>query len=346
MCKAVGIRRVVGKADDVAAGQLGLVLQDGGLALAQLLEDEVALLAAAQLDAVDGRARPDGRVVGRIEGPVEEGVEDGALAAAAGAQHVAQHHVALDARLAPLPAPRLGDLERHGRAALLVALEAQVGQVLERGLGVLEGGHAPLRQPALQRDVPGLAPHRRAREAELAPRGRQAGRGRKQGRQLALVQAAVVVFVEQEEQIDEEAVADRRQLRTGVRRHLELGVQERVLEAERVGVVEGAQDRPDGLVAALLGKDLVEQDKTPAVDAGLGARAGRRLADERLDFVQIVLRKLLVEALHLEVLDLLVVQEAVLVSVAQNLFSSALSLSPPHSKTYKRSAAGRPRQQV
>ena len=62
--EAVRVRRVVGVAQQVAGVELGLVFQDGGFELAELRKDQVALLAALELDAVDCGLRFDGWVVG------------------------------------------------------------------------------------------------------------------------------------------------------------------------------------------------------------------------------------------------------------------------------------------
>lgn len=93
--EGVRVRGVVGVDQDVAGRELGRVLQDGGFELAELFEDERALLAAGELDAVDCRAGLDGRVVGRGEGAGEEGVEEGGFAGAGPAEDVCEEDVAL-----------------------------------------------------------------------------------------------------------------------------------------------------------------------------------------------------------------------------------------------------------
>ena len=64
MGEGVRIAGIVGVDEDVAGVELGFVFEDGGLELAEFFEDEVALLATRQLDAVDGRAGFYGRVIG------------------------------------------------------------------------------------------------------------------------------------------------------------------------------------------------------------------------------------------------------------------------------------------
>ena len=151
-----------------------------------LFEDEVALFAAGELDAVDRRARFDGRVVGWGEGAGEEGVEDGGFAAAGAAEDVGEHDVALDAAGAFSPFAGFGDFERRrcdggggGRGG--GAAETEVGEVGEGGFGFAKGGHAPLGQPALQGDVSGFVADGRGGEGRVDPRGWETGRGREEG---------------------------------------------------------------------------------------------------------------------------------------------------------------------
>lgn len=95
--KGVGVGGVVGVEQDVAGVELGRVFQDRGFEFTELFEDERALFAAGELDAVDGGARFDGGVVGWREGAGEEGVEEGGFARAGAAEDVGEEDVALDA---------------------------------------------------------------------------------------------------------------------------------------------------------------------------------------------------------------------------------------------------------
>ena len=217
MSEAVRIRRVVGVADDIAGVELRGVFQNGGFELAQLLEDEVALSPAVQLDAVDGGAGLDGRVVRRVEGAAQEGVEEAALPAAAGAEDVAEEDVALDAGGALAAAAGLGDFHGGGgggaaAAAFLGGLEAEVGEVLEGCAGFDEGRHAPLGEPALQGDVAGFVADGGGGEGGVEPGGGEAGRWGEEGGELGGAEAAVVVAIGEEEEVGEEAVACWRKL--------------------------------------------------------------------------------------------------------------------------------------
>lgn len=153
--EGVRVRGIVGVDQDVAGAELRCVLKDGGFQLAELFEDECALLAAGQLDAVDRRTGLDGRVVGWGEGPGEEGVEEGGFAGAGAAEHVCEEDVALDGGALAAFAG-LGQFEGGGGAGAGAdgwGLEAEVGEVGEGGGGAEEGGHGPLREPALEGDV-------------------------------------------------------------------------------------------------------------------------------------------------------------------------------------------------
>ena len=92
--EGVRVRGVVRVDQEVGRRELGAVLEDGGFEFAELFEDEGALLPARQLDAVDGVAGFDARVVGGGEGPGEEGVQEGRLARSGGAEDVGEEDVA------------------------------------------------------------------------------------------------------------------------------------------------------------------------------------------------------------------------------------------------------------
>ena len=93
--KGVWVGRVVRVDDDIAlVEQLGLVLENSGFELAQLVEDQVALLAAGEFDRVDGCAWLDRGMVGCAEPAGQEGVEEGGFARVGGSQDMAQDHVA------------------------------------------------------------------------------------------------------------------------------------------------------------------------------------------------------------------------------------------------------------
>lgn len=72
--EGIWVGGVVGVAYEVAGVEFSLVLEDGGFELPELVEDEVALFAALELDAVDCGLGFDGWVVGAAERAVEEGV--------------------------------------------------------------------------------------------------------------------------------------------------------------------------------------------------------------------------------------------------------------------------------
>lgn len=320
--EAVRVAGVVGVDQDVAVVEFGFVFQDGGLEFAVLFEDQVALFAAGQLDAVDGRAWLDGWVVGGREGAGEEGVQEAGFAAAGAAEDVGQHDVALDAAGAFSPFAGFGDFEggggdggrgRRGGGAS----EAEVGEVGEGGFGFPEGRHAPLGQPALQGYVSGFVTHGRGRKGRVCPRGWEARRGGEEGRELSVVEADVVVFVEEEEEVYEEAVACRGEFGRRVWWDIELGMQEAVLEAEAVGIVEGSQYDPDGLMAALFSEHLIEQYETPLIDTQVGHRVGRLFPDCLFDVFQIIGPQRLAEAFGLKVMYLFITQIPVLVFITK-----------------------------
>ena len=155
---------------------------------------------------------------------------------------------------------------------------------LERRARALERRHAPQCEPALQRDVAGLVAHGARGEVASGPGGRRTGRGRKEGGELGVVEAAVVVAVVQQEEVGEEAVAQRAQLRRRERRRVERRVQKGVLERERVGVVELAQDLPNGLVAAAVDVDSVEEQEAGFFDSLAVDRGGVEFLDGRFYF--------------------------------------------------------------
>ncbi len=318
MGEGIRVRRVVRVHQDVAGRQLGGVIQDGRFQLAQLLQNEGALLAAGELDRVDGRAGFDGGVVRRGEGPGEEGVQQGGLARRRTAQDVREEHVPLHPGAAFPTLPGLGQVERgRGGRAGLGGREAEVGEVGEGGGGGEEGGHAPLGEPALQGDVAGFIADGGGGEGGVEPGGREAGGGGEQGGELRGVQAAVVVFVEQEEEVDEKTIAGRREFDGGVGRDVKFGSQEAIAEAEAVGVMKLPQDDPDGLVTAPFGKDFAQQDETGLVDSTLAYRAGSILPHGLLDLIEIVRAQGFAEAFGLKIMDLAVIPIAVLIAVAQ-----------------------------
>ncbi|KAL8779621.1 MAG: hypothetical protein Q9194_001364, partial [Teloschistes cf. exilis] len=83
---------------------------------------------------------------------------------------------------------------------------------------------------------------------------------------------AVVVFVVQEEQVDEKAVSGWGELSGGVDWYIEFRGKEAGLKGETVGVVECSKDQPNGFMATFLGKEFVQQDKTGLGDALVGNR--------------------------------------------------------------------------
>ncbi|KAI7340992.1 hypothetical protein KC340_g140 [Hortaea werneckii] len=177
VAEGVRVRGVVDEAEEVAGVQeLGRVLQDGGLELAHLGEDEVALLAAVQFDGVDGRLGFDGRVVSRGERAVEEGVQERGFAAGGCPEDVAVEDVA---------------------AAVVPA----------RGcFGGLEGRHTPLGEPALKGDVARFVADGAGGETGFLPAGRDpGGRGEEVG-ELSIAESTIVVLIVKKEQIDEESV--------------------------------------------------------------------------------------------------------------------------------------------
>ena len=210
MRKTVWVARIIRVAHGITHIQLGGILENRGFQFPKLLEYKIALFPALHFHAVDGSARLDGGVVRGVEGFVEEGVKDRGLSTAGGANDIAVHDAALDFRLSPRAPPGLGDFQRGGDVGFIAGagLEAEVREVLERCFWLLEGGHAPLREPALKANVAGFAADGAGGERGVDPARRQARGGSKQRCELLLVQAAVVVFVKEEEEVDEEAVAD------------------------------------------------------------------------------------------------------------------------------------------
>lgn len=77
-----------------------------------------------------------------------------------------------------------------------------------------------------------------------------------------------------------------------------------------------AQDDPDGLVAAFLGKDLAQEDEPALLDPMLAYRAGRILLQGLLDLIQILVSQRFPETFHLEIIDFSVVQVAILIVIA------------------------------
>ena len=107
-------------------------------------------------------------------------------------------------------------------------------------------------------------------------------------------------------------------------------MEERVFEAERVGVMEGAKDAPDRLMSAFFGKYFIKEDETVAGNAR-GCSGGRRGArDKGFNFREVFGREGAEKAFLLEVLDFFVVEEAVLIEVAQDYINIyILSISAP-----------------
>lgn len=319
--EGVRVRGVVGEQQDVAGVEFGGVVQDGGFELAELFEDERALLAAGELDAVDRRARFDGRVVGGRKGAGEEGVEEGGFAGAGAAEDVGEEDGAFDAGGVAAGTALAGFCEFEGGGGggwvRGGGFEAEVGEVGEGGFGRGEGGHAPLSQPALQGDVAGLVTDGRAGESGVEPGGGQSGGGGEEGRKFGGIEAAIVVCVGEEEEVDEEAVAGGGELGGRVRRNVKLGVEEGVAEGEGVRVVEGAENDPDGFVAAFLREDFVEEDEARLGNTFAGYRRRGALANGLLDVFEVAVSKRFAKAFCLEVLHFLVTQVAIVVSVRQ-----------------------------
>ena len=142
--EAVRVGGVVGVDEQVGRVQLGRVVEDGGFELAELFEDERALLAAWQLDRVDGETGFQGWVVGVAEGLGEEGVEEGGFAGARTPEEVGEEDLALGfgrARFAVRRSfARFGDGEGGGDV-VVGRVVAEIGQIGEGGAG---GGRTSL----------------------------------------------------------------------------------------------------------------------------------------------------------------------------------------------------------
>ena len=93
--EGVWISGIVSVDEDVSGGEFGLVFQDGGFEFAEFFEDEGALFAAGEFDAVDCDAGFYCGVVGWGEGAGEEGVEEGGFAGGRGAEDVGEEDVAV-----------------------------------------------------------------------------------------------------------------------------------------------------------------------------------------------------------------------------------------------------------
>ena len=143
-------------------------------------------------------------------------------------------------------------------------------------------------------------------EGRVEPGGRGAGGGGEEGLEFGIVETAVVVFVEEEEEVDEEAVAGWGELGGGVRRDVEFGVEEAVAEAETVGVVEGAEDYPEGFVAAFFDEESVEEEETCLVDALFRDSGWRCFPYGLFDVFEVTVAKRFSKAFHLEGKELLV----------------------------------------
>ncbi len=305
--------------EDVAGVEFGRVVEDGGFELAELFEDERALLAPWELDAVDRGARFDGWVVGWRKGAGEEGVEEGGFASARAAKDVGEEDGAFDAggMAAGVALAGFCEFEGGGGGGRVGGggFEAEVGEVGEGGFGGGEGGHAPLGQPALQGDVADLVTDGGAGESGVEPGGGQAGGWGEEGGELGRIEAAVVVRVGEEEEVNEEAVAGGGELGGRVRGNVEFGMEEGVAEGEGVCVVEGAENDPDGFMAAFFREDFVEEDEARLGDAFAGYRGKGAFANGLFDVFEVAVSKRFAKAFGLEVLHFFVTQVAIVVSV-------------------------------
>lgn len=154
-------------------------------------------------------------------------------------------------------------------------------------------------------------------EGGVEPGGGKAGGGCEEGREFGGVEAAVIVGIGEEEEIDKETVAGRGELGGGVRGNFEFRVEEGVAEGKGVGVVEGTEDDPDGFVAALFGEELVEEDEAGLADTCFGYRVGGVFADSFFDVLKVVLCEGFAEAFDLEILHFFVTQVAIMISIGK-----------------------------
>ncbi|KAI4141186.1 MAG: hypothetical protein L6R39_005475 [Caloplaca ligustica] len=121
----------------------------------------------------------------------------------------------------------------------------------------------------------------------------------------------------EEKEIDEEAVAGGGKLGGRVGGDVEFWGEETGLEGETVGIMEGAENEPDGLVAAFFSKELVQLNEALLGDAFIGYKIWRVLLDGRFDHGEIKLAKGLSKAFVLEVLNLFIAKIPVLIAIAQ-----------------------------
>ena len=94
-------------------------------------------------------------------------------------------------------------------------------------------------------------------------------------------------------------------------------MEERVAEREGVGVVEGAEDDPDGFVAAFFCEDFVEEYECGLGEAFLGHRGWGGFEDGLFDVSKVGRSERLSEAFGLEVLHFFVAEVAVMVAVGE-----------------------------
>jgi hypothetical protein len=119
------------------------------------------------------------------------------------------------------------------------------------------------------------------------------------------------------EQVGEERVAGRTELDRCVARDVEARFQEGLLEREVLAVAKGTEHDPAGLEAALLNEEGVKEN-----EAGLGDAAMLNVvrivgADDVLDPLELGLLQRGLEAPALKGIELGVVEDVVLVNVAE-----------------------------
>lgn len=106
------------------------------------------------------------------------------------------------------PPPRLRNLQCHRSPGLIVPLESQICKICQSRSGLHECCHTPLSKPSLKCNVASIATNGGGREGGLLPEGGNSWCGFEECAKLLVVETAVVVFVEEEEEIDKETVAD------------------------------------------------------------------------------------------------------------------------------------------
>ena len=93
------------------------------------------------------------------------------------------------------------------------------------------------------------------------------------------------------------------------------------MERQAVGVVECAEDDPNGFMSALFGEDFIEKDETFLSYTFRSYSRVRVFQDGFFDVFDVLFSKRLAEAFCLELMDLFITPVAVLVSVAKIKYS-------------------------